>query len=644
MCPLPWILRSGTVQEVPLQCSIPSVLPTLGSTSHRIVVPLSSNLSIAEHRLEGGSARGKVWGNGRGPLNIAWKEDQLEEKYGETVEDLLGRYAKNENSDKINTQHILAGLIYQLVHHAQGYRWDFQDQITELFDMQFPDNPLPGLDDPPATPQWGPLPGEAWGEPYNRALNAFQMMTKNITRWDERHGKSNGHAPNQLDQALKPQFMKESSQTTSTAGVLLHEPVTMLDKKVFKVYWGDPEKVREDLENRFDILPNTTMIAPDPRAMGGEEWRDKIRDLFHFRRLERQFLSLSLSYIKDDEAEVLDLLSCDWSEAQEIFSTLPVDAIKRIRFKTRSLATGEVLKEFRGIPNALKKYMKTTAEGLLTKLHEGESEAEEQHPHEGSASTDIQKQGALDRSEEPPTTPQEATVEDFLSKEARKSARKAARAKIQEAKDEAFLNSTLERMAHHLGRKKDPTAGPGYPDPGKAYAKDHESRKRMIAEHNECDITDINVRHKWTSRMLQKHGDSHVVEITQQIDEQVMELSGASEVSLSPPYRCPGLVQGNPLCQSMAEADTSIVRGCKTKRKRARRITEARRKNNWLSIVLMRPWPLESNRKAQTFIFASLSWASKKTTWTAKVECFLPLQGQRSTCTLGKSMESFTCC
>ena len=204
-------------------------------------------------------------------LNIAWKEDQLEEKYGETVEDLLGRYAKNENSDKINIQHILAGLIYQLVHHAQGYRWDFQDQITELFDMQFSDNSFSGLDDSPATSQWGPLPGEAWGEPYNRALNAFQMMTKNIIRWDERHGKSNGHALNQLDQALKLQFMKESSQTIFTAGVLLHESMIMLDKKIFKVYWRDSEKVREDLENRFDILSNTTTIAPDSRTMGEEE-------------------------------------------------------------------------------------------------------------------------------------------------------------------------------------------------------------------------------------------------------------------------------------------------------------------------------------------------------------------------------------
>ena len=80
--------------------------------------------------------------------------------------------------------------------------------------------------------------------------------------------------------------------------------------------------------------------------------------------------------------------------------------------------------------------------------------------------------------------------------------------------------------------------------------------------------------------MLQKHEDSYVVEITQQIDEQIMELSETSEISLSPPYRCSELVQKNFLCQNMTEADTSIVRSCKTKKKRARRIIEARRKNN----------------------------------------------------------------
>ena len=140
--------------------------------------------------------------------------------------------------------------------------------------------------------------------------------------------------------------------------------------------------------------------------------------------------------------------------------------------------------------------MKITAENFLIKLHESESKAEEQHFHESSASIDIQKQSALNRFEEPFIILQKTIVENFLSKKIRKNVRKVARTKIQEVKNETFLNSTLKRMIHHLGRKKNSTTKSGYSDFEKAYAKDHESRKRMIVEHNECDITDINVRHK----------------------------------------------------------------------------------------------------------------------------------------------------
>lgn len=84
-------------------------------------------------------------------------------------------------------------------------------------------------------------------------------------------------------------------------------------------------------------------------------------------------------------------------------------------------------------------------------------------------------------------------------------------------------------MAKHLGRKTDSTAGPGCPDPGKAYGKDEASRKRMIEEHNGYNVADPAVRREWTKKMLEKHGDSQCTEVVEQIDEQVMQISGAPE-------------------------------------------------------------------------------------------------------------------
>jgi len=63
---------------------------------------------------------------------------------------------------------------------------------------------------------------------------------------------------------------------------------------VSKIYWADARRLRKDFEDDFETVPDTTKTAPDPRAMDGDEWRGKIRDLYEFGRLKRQFSTLSV--------------------------------------------------------------------------------------------------------------------------------------------------------------------------------------------------------------------------------------------------------------------------------------------------------------------------------------------------------------
>ncbi len=103
-------------------------------------------------------------------IAIAYKTDSLEKKCGKTIEDLLGRYTTNEESDnKIGSQKVLAGLIYQLVHYAEVYNPKIQAKMAEQLAEKFLNTKLPVLDEAPLTPKWEPFPGEACGESYNRA-------------------------------------------------------------------------------------------------------------------------------------------------------------------------------------------------------------------------------------------------------------------------------------------------------------------------------------------------------------------------------------------------------------------------------------------------------------------------------------------
>lgn len=117
----------------------------------------------------------------------------------------------------------------------------------------------------------GTFPGGAWVEFYNRALNAFQIMAKNLTRWEERHGKANSHRSHALDPASQPRFMMNPSLMLSEVGSLSHEPVRTLDSKVSKIYWADARRLRKDFEDDFETVPDTTKTAPDPRAIDGDE-------------------------------------------------------------------------------------------------------------------------------------------------------------------------------------------------------------------------------------------------------------------------------------------------------------------------------------------------------------------------------------
>lgn len=244
-------------------------------------------------------------------MAIAYKNDSLEEKYGKTIEDLLGRYTTNEESDdRIGSQKVLAGLIYQLMHYAEVYNPEIQAKIAGQFAEKFPNTKLPALDEAPLTSKWGPFPREAWGESYNRALNAFRMIAKNLTRWEERHGKANGYRSQALDPTSKPRFMMDPSLTLSEVASLLHASVRTLDSKVSKIYWADARRLREDLEDDFETIPDTTKTAPDPRAMDGDEWRNEIRDLYEFGRLKSQFSTLFVLYSKNDCEEDVNLLEC----------------------------------------------------------------------------------------------------------------------------------------------------------------------------------------------------------------------------------------------------------------------------------------------------------------------------------------------
>lgn len=81
------------------------------------------------------------------------------------------------------------------------------------------------------------------------------------------------------------------------------------------------------------------------------------------------------------------------------------------------------------------------------------------------------------------------------------------------------------------GRDRDPTAGPGRPNPLSFYGKNQ--RKAMIAEHSGMDITQPDQLRAWQELMLTRHGDPIFRKSVESVDPTVMALgAGAGEVSL----------------------------------------------------------------------------------------------------------------
>ena len=83
----------------------------------------------------------------------------------------------------------LAGIVYQLAHNSETFDEAKQRQVKATFDAVADSGlvkgtneqrVLPTLIEVPQTPVWRPLPGKAWGEPYNRAINALEVFTNCI--------------------------------------------------------------------------------------------------------------------------------------------------------------------------------------------------------------------------------------------------------------------------------------------------------------------------------------------------------------------------------------------------------------------------------------------------------------------------------
>lgn len=100
----------------------------------------------------------------------------------------------------------------------------------------------------------------------------------------------------------------------------------------------------------------------------------------------------------------------------------------------------------------------------------------------------------------------------------------------QEASAQQFIAKCLGQVAARVGSSKDPTAGPGCPNPSKVYKND-ESVKRMLNQHDNIDIRDAKERRKWILKMLDRHGASKVSTFSENVDQTVRDLGASAGVS-----------------------------------------------------------------------------------------------------------------
>ena len=102
-----------------------------------------------------------------------------------------------------------------------------------------------------------------------------------------------------------------------------------------------------------------------------------------------------------------------------------------------------------------------------------------------------------------------------------------ATTEAQEAQNTAdFITQSLNAVAERVEKRRDPTAGPGPPDPTKGYRKSE--RSAMLEEHGGVDVTDPKLCREWTMRMLVKHGCPSILKSSQKVDPTVLALAAAN--------------------------------------------------------------------------------------------------------------------
>ncbi|CAF9926833.1 MAG: hypothetical protein HETSPECPRED_006430 [Heterodermia speciosa] len=70
----------------------------------------------------------------------------------------------------------------------------------------------------PPPPTWGPMDGEAWGEPYNRALGLLRINMTAFNRWDERLGKASNLESTTIDPSERPSSMRQTDERETSRG------------------------------------------------------------------------------------------------------------------------------------------------------------------------------------------------------------------------------------------------------------------------------------------------------------------------------------------------------------------------------------------------------------------------------------------
>ena len=458
-------------------------------------------------------------------LSSTKPQDRMEQ-FGGTIPELQQRYPFSTDAEPDDTvyaenrKRFMTSLLFSLVHDDSGF--DPEKQMTlerEEFTNRSDNKTLPKIVDGPITPKWGPHPNEPWGEPYNRAWMCISQFFNTWNRWNERQGKPTGLVKAPIPETIIPTFMLNSNTAgnapRSQATIEVKQATSMLEPKTFSLYWADDIARKDELEAEHKVIPVFSQKGPDPRALPAAEWRDKVRVLYDFEKLKLNFLSLRLHYKEEDQDEALDLLNEDWSVVQAVCARVDQADLQKIKFRTRPQEVGEVLRERTGVPNVLKQYVEYKGHGHVQQI--------------GAALTDDQeKQGGtapLDDSRGDPGPEEDQPPEDPISK----GAKKLAAQKAIEEKEELFMEKTLLQLAEKVGRRRDPTAGPGMPDPNKAFPAD--KTDDVLREHGGVDIRLPEQRREWTMKMLVKYGAGVQIKTAQPIDPVVMELSGTTSVS-----------------------------------------------------------------------------------------------------------------